>query len=195
MRPITRNNPVSKMVAYQLTSQQIAQCKRCAIEVSNKRARFSKGRGSKWHKGQFATPDIATRIGFFGEIAIYQILSIWFPRVPFSNIEVRHKVQKFDFEWTTPVGSKHEVKTTVALPEAERNYVRQSAVNNADVFWFFATEDAECGLLYLRGWCEKAFLLENADVKQGKGNWKNYVIDTDLLKPLPQFLKLRAKND
>ena len=76
MRPITRANPVSKMVAYQLTRAQLAKCRRCAIEVSEKRARWSKGRGSKWHKGQFATPDIATRIGFFGEIAIYELLNI-----------------------------------------------------------------------------------------------------------------------
>ena len=190
---ITRANPASKMVAYQLTRAQIAQCRRCAIEVSEKRAKWSKGRGGKWHQGQFATPDVATRIGFFGEIAIYQILSIWFPRVPFSNIEVRQKVQKFDFEWQTPVGAKHEVKTTVALPDAELNYVRQSAVNNADVFWFFATEDAECGLLYLRGWCEKNHLLENGYIKQGKGDWKNYVIETEVLKQLPQFLDLRGK--
>jgi len=192
MRPITRANPVSKMVAYQLTRAQLAKCRRCAIEVSEKRARWSKGRGSKWHKGQFATPDIATRIGFFGEIAIYELLNIWFPKVPYPNIEVSQKVQKYDFEWATPVGCKHEVKTTVAEPEAEQNYVRQSAVNNADVFWFLSTENAECGMMYLRGWCEKQYLLDHAMVKQGKGNWNNYVMQTEDLRSLNEFLKYRS---
>ena len=195
MPPITRANARSKMVCYELTKLQMRTCRQCAIEVTEQRAKWSKGRGSQWHKGQFDTPDVSTRIGFFGEIALYEILRVWFPKMRYPDIQVRRKVQRYDFDWNTPAGSKHEVKTTVAAPDADANYVRESAVENADVFWFMATEDPDCGIVFLRGWCTRSELLDLGLVKHGKGNWKNYVMETELLRQLPDFLEFRNKRD
>jgi hypothetical protein len=179
------------MLSYQLTSQQIAKCIRCAREVTDRRSKFSKGKGSTWHAGSFGTPDVSTRVGFFGEVALYEILSVWFKSIPSPKIEVTTAVQKYDFDWKTPVGSKHEVKTTVAAPDGDQNYVRVKAIPHADTFWFLSTSDPECGDVYLRGWVTKDELLERSVERKGRGNWVNRVIETENLNTANQFLEHR----
>lgn len=179
------------MICYQLTDCQIARCRSAAKQVTERRSRFSKGKGSQWHQGQFGTPDVSTRVGFFGEIALHEIISVWFKSIPVPNIDPVKKVQRYDFDWKTPVGQKHEVKTTVAEAESERNYVREKAVESADTFWFLSTPDTENGLVYLRGWCRRDELLERSVKAKGKGNWENLLIETESLNSIKDFLDMR----
>lgn len=188
---ITEANPKSGMYSYQLTDMQVSKCIRCAKEVTDRRSRYSKGKGSKWHAGSFNSPDVSTRVGFFGEIAFYEILSTYFKSVPKPNIEVTTAVKRYDCDWKTPVGSKHEIKTTVSFPEGEQNYVRVKALENADTFWFMSTDRVDSGHVYMRGWLTKSELLERSTEKKGKGNWVNRVVATENLNSLNQFLELR----
>ena len=118
-------------------------------------------------------------------------MSVWFQSIPVPNIDPVKKVQRYDFDWKTPVGQKHEVKTTVAEAESERNYVREKAVENADTFWFLSTPDTENGSVYLRGWCRKEELIESSVKAKGKGNWENLLIETESLNSIKEFLDMR----
>lgn len=122
---------------------------------------------------------------------MWNILSTYFKSIPFYNIDVDYGVKSEDFIWKTPVGQKHEVKTTVAAPDAQPNYLRKQAVDKAEVFWFMSIADADSATVYMRGWCTQDELLNRAKIKQGKGKWVNYVIETDQLNTVASFLQMR----
>lgn len=189
----TSRNPVSTMICYQLTDKQYLECQRAAEAVTQRRARFSKGKGGDWHAGAFSKPSISTRVGFCGELAFYEILSTWFKSLPRYELQVKKKVDKCDYKWTTPLGSRHEVKTTVASPDGEYNYIRQQAVEDSEVFWFMSTQDTESRDYYLRGYVTAEQLKDRATLKKGRGDWHNYLMLTEDLEKLSTFLDLRAR--
>lgn len=181
------------MYAYQLTHAQLHDCKKNAIAVTKARQIYSKGKGQQWHRGQFDRPSTSTMIGFKGEIAFYEILSVYFKTLPMYQITVQKKVKKHDFEWKTPLGNLHEVKTTVGAAVSEANFVREKAIKSADLFWFMSVASVDESTVFLRGWLTQSELIERATLVKGKGNWKNYRVDTDQLNGLNDFLKLRGK--
>ena len=122
---------------------------------------------------------------------MWNILSVYFKSIPMYNIDIDYGVKSEDFIWKTPVGAKHEVKTTVASPDSQPNYLRKQAVDKGEVFWFMSIRDASIAEVYMRGWCTRDELLNRSTIKQGKGDWFNYVIETDRLNPVASFLKMR----
>jgi len=181
-------NPVRGMVVYQLRADEIRRASVAALQVTKQRSRFSKNVGSAWHKGAFRSPEISTRIGFFGEIAFWQVMRVYFKDVPMPAIDVERRVRRFDFDWQTQFGSRHEVKTTISSADGERNYVREDAAELADVFWFIATDSDASGRMVIRGWISASELPEKAQRLRGRGGWKNLVIATEDLKPVSRFI-------
>lgn len=182
-------NPVRGMIVYQLNTDEIRRASVAALQVTKQRRRFSKNVGSAWHKGAFRSPEISTRIGFFGEIAFWQIMSVYFKDLPMPAIDVDRRVRRFDFDWNTPFGSRHEVKTTIGSADGERNYVREDAAELADVFWFIATHSDGSGRMVLRGWISAEDLSHKAQKLTGRGGWKNLVIATEDLNPVSRFIR------
>ena len=182
----------ASMYACQLTHAQISECKKNAISVTQARQKYSRGKGGKWHRGQFNRPWTSTMVGFKGEVALYEILSVYFKTFPMYQIGLQKKVKRHDYEWRTPLGKLHEVKTTVSAADSAANFVREKAINSADLFWFMSIPSIEETNVFLRGWLTKSELLERSTVVKGKGDWKNYRVDTDQLNGLNDFLKLRV---
>ena len=190
-RIVCSDNPVSGMVCYELSQTELRSCSAAAESIANVRGKWAKNKASKWAQGMYGSRALTMQIGFTGEIAMWNILSVYFKSIPHYNIQVDYGCKDCDFDWKTPVGAKHEVKTTVASPDGQPNYLRKQAVDNADVFWFMSMQETRSSEVYMRGWCTRDELLDRAVIKQGKGDWFNYVIDTDRLNPLSTFLQLR----
>lgn len=188
---MTTINPVASMQSYELTDRQWRECNRVSLAILDKR---KAGWKTDWHRGTFQQPHVSTRIGLCGEIAFHQILRTYFKRVPFPDLSVNQRPSKIDFEWKTPLGNKHEVKTTVQTAEGGVNYLREDVVNRADLYWFMATDSADSRTITLRGFATRKRIKDRATVKKGRGKWSNFVIDTDDLFPLSWFLSLKGYN-
>lgn len=178
------------MVAYELTERQWNECERVALAILNKR---KAGWKTDWHRGTFKQPHMSTRIGLCGEIAFHQIMRAWFKQIPFPDMSVQRRPNKIDFDWTTPAGKLHEVKTTVQSPEGGVNYLREDVVDRADVYWFMAVTHQDSREFYLRGWATRDHIKQHGTVKSGRGKWNNYVLDTDDLLPVSLFTNLRSR--
>ena len=188
MKLVTSLLPASKMLSYELTDKQYSRCLSAAIAITKRRKKDWK---SDWHKSAFSEPHKATMIGLCGEIAFYQILSTYFKKLPHPDLSVNDKRKQSDFIWSTPFGSKHEIKTTVQSPEGGVNYLRKQAADRSDLFWFLSTVDVETRLFYLRGFATQDHLKKYAIEKKGRGNWINLVIETDDLLPVNKLIKLK----
>ena len=182
--------PESRMISYEMTDKQFKRCEEVALKVTAKR---KKGWKTDWHRSAFRTDHHASLIGFAGEFCFHQIMSVYFRSIPLPDLSVHRSPRKIDFEWKTPLGSLHEVKTTVQSAEGGVNYVREDMIERSDVFWFMSTIDSTCKLYTLRGFATCDILKERGKLKKGRGKWTNYVIETDDLDPVSEFLKLRAR--
>lgn len=182
--------PVARMIEYELTERQWNECERVSLAILNKR---KAGWKTDWHRGTFNKPHLSTRIGLCGEIAFHQIMRTYFKTIPFPDMAVQRSPNKVDFVWKTPLGSLHEVKTTVQSPQGGVNYLRQDVVERADLYWFMATTDQDSRSFYLRGFATRDHIKTKAVLKSGRGKWDNYVLDTDDLFPVSRFLNLKSR--
>lgn len=172
-----------------MTQKQFNRCESVALQVTSKR---KKGWKTDWNRSAFSTAHYASLIGFAGEFCFHQIMSVYFKSIPLADLSVHRSIRKIDFEWKTPIGSLHEVKTTVQSPEGGVNYVREDMIDRAEVFWFMSTIEPTSHSYWLRGYVTADELKERGQQKKGRGKWVNYVIETDSLNPVSQFLEMRA---
>lgn len=186
---MTTLNKLSSMVSYELTERQWNECNRVALAILDKR---KAGWKTDWHRGTFQQPHISTRVGLCGEIAFHQILRTYFKRIPYPDLSVNQRPSKIDFEWETPLGNKHEVKTTIQNPDGGVNYLREDVVDRADLYWFLATDSIDSRCFTLRGFATRKRVKTLGNIKKGRGKWSNYVLDTENLFPLSWFLSLKG---
>lgn len=190
---VSSENTTQRMVCYELSSQEFLACKRAAVQVASVRSRWASNKQSQWAKGMHGSRSLSTLIGFVGEVAMWNILSCHFRTIPRYNIDVDYGVKSQDFVWKTPVGEKHEVKTTVAAPDGDLNYLRTDAVEKSDVFWFMSMRETNVPEVYMRGWCTRQQVKDRSTIKHGKGNWSNYVIETERLNTVGSFLQFKNR--
>lgn len=181
--------PLSKMIEYEMTDKQFQRCESLALKVTAKRKPSYK---TDWNHSAFRTDHYASMIGFAGEFCFHQIISVYFKSIPLPDMNVHRSIRKIDFEWKTPIGTLHEVKSTVQNAEGGVNYVREDMIDRADVFWFMSTIDPTSRSYWLRGYVTADELQERGKKKKGRGKWVNYVIETDRLNPVSNFLKLKS---
>lgn len=178
-----------QMIRCELTCQQMKQSSERAIAIWNTRQKWRSGKNDDWQRGQFSSPWLSHAIGLRGEIAFREMLGVYLPQIPTVDFGTHRKPNASDFVFDSTFGKKHEVKTTVNRDLFSVNYVRADHVERNDVFWFMCVRELDSPNFVLRGFVTRDELQSRGTKKSGRGKWENYVIETEMLNPVSQFVR------